>query len=92
MPRRYLEIELRDPGDIPTLAEHLARERARREPGFAGMKIKFNHHPIRALATGVVRIHWAGPDASVRPRLPRALAVLGRRYRVETPAESEERL
>ena len=91
VPRRYLEIELRDPGDIPELAEHLARARARREPGFAGTKMKFNHYPVRAFATGVVRIDWAGPDVSVRPRLPRALAVLGRHYRVATPAESEER-
>jgi hypothetical protein len=91
VPRRYLEIELRDPADISEVAEHLARERARREPGFAGTKMKLNHYPVRTLPQGVVRIDWAGPDASVRPRLPRVLKILGWHYQVTTPADSTQR-
>ena len=89
--RRYLEIGLRDPRDVAELAEHLARERARWEPGFAGTRMKFQHYPVRALPEGVVRIDWAGPHSSIRPRLSKATAILGRVYRVAGPAESAQR-
>jgi hypothetical protein len=74
--RRLLLIKLHDP-DTGALEDQLRQERQRWSPG-RRVKGKVRHYPVRVLPDGLIEVDWTGLG-----RLDRALAVLGRSYRIE---------
>ena len=85
--RSYLEIKLRG-DDTSELADRLRAERQPWGPECTG-KGKFRHYPDRLMPDAVVRIDWSGPDTAIRSRIPKAAAILGQYYTLESEARSE---
>ncbi|MDP6566594.1 MAG: hypothetical protein QF578_17335 [Alphaproteobacteria bacterium] len=84
-----LEIKLRQE-DLSALNEQLKAERQRYAAGRFIGKGKSNHYPVRALPEGIIQIEWKGMQSATKPKIGRALELLGRAYPTEAAGQREQ--